>query len=64
MSTTPNPADAPAPRQKHLREISPTDDPICSCEAEPRWLHFQDQTENPDTPDEWESLERAPNDEL
>lgn len=56
--------DAAKPTRKPLREISPTEDPCCSCEPEPRWLHFQDQSENPNTPDEWESLERSPKDEL
>jgi hypothetical protein len=60
------PATKPATKssRKPLREISPTEDPCCSCEPEPRWRHFQEQTERPNTPDEWESLERSPKDEL
>jgi hypothetical protein len=64
--------DAPAPvpaqlsrREKLLRqEVLACDDPICCCEAEPRWLRLQHEADGAPTPSEWESLTRPPCDEL
>ena len=44
------------------QEINPWDDPVCSCEAEPRWLLFQQ--DGLAGPGEWEGLDRPPNQEL
>ena len=44
------------------QEINPWDDPVCSCEAEPRWLLFQQ--EGLAGPGEWEGLDRPPSEEL
>ncbi len=46
------------------RVVRAWDDPVCCCEPEPRWLRFQQEREHPRTPGEWESLERAPCEEL
>jgi hypothetical protein len=46
------------------REILACDDPICCCEAEPRWLRIRHEEEDASTPSEWECLRRAPSDEL
>lgn len=44
------------------QEVMACEDPICCCEAEPRWLRF-DQND-PAAHSEWESVERPPNGEL
>lgn len=61
-----NPAPPPLTRfEKVLRqEVLPCDDPVCCCEAEPRWLLFQHDIDSPDTCSEWDSLARSPADEL
>ena len=46
------------------REVLACDDPICSCEAEPRWLLFEQEAMGQADPSEWESLSRPPNAEL
>ena len=40
------------------------EDPVCSCEPEPRWLRFQNDHSCPAKLSEWESIERPPSDEL
>ena len=44
------------------QEINTWDDPSCFCEAEPRWLVFQEGDQGP--LGEWEGIGRAPSDEL
>lgn len=47
-----------------LREVEACEDPICCCEPEPRWLVFENEMASPGALCEWESLNRAPADEL
>lgn len=52
-------------RDKVLRhDVEACDDPVCSCEPEPRWLRLQQQRDFPQEVSEWESIERSPNEEL
>lgn len=44
------------------QEVLACEDPICCCEAEPRWLRFD--RDDPTRASEWESAERDSADEL
>jgi|GEM_PF-6784540 len=60
----PSPTKPPSGRRQKVLDqpIEPSDDPICCCEAEPRWLQFEHGPD--DQPTEWESLSRPPSQEL
>jgi hypothetical protein len=65
--TDPFPASPGVRRRRDIllaREVEACEDPVCCCEAEPRWLRFRDLQEGRREPTEWESLDRAPNEEL
>lgn len=47
-----------------MQEVQACDDPICCCEAEPRWLAFQQAQECATGFCEWENLNRYPAEEL
>lgn len=52
-------------REKILQhEVLACDDPICCCEAEPRWLRLQHEADGTPIPSEWECLARPPCDEF
>lgn len=52
-------------REKVLRqEVEACEDPVCCCEAEPRWVRFRDAGERPAELSEWEAIERSPGEEL
>jgi len=63
---TPTPSPRSLTRREKLlqQEVLACDDPICCCEAEPRWLRLQHNETTPSEPSEWECLTRPPNDEL
>jgi hypothetical protein len=51
--------------QKLLRqEVRACDDPVCCCEAEPRWLRLQQAEDDAASVSEWESLDRTAAEEL
>jgi hypothetical protein len=62
----PSPAQVPQTetRFEKLRrqEVLACEDPICCCEAEPRWLRLESQEQR--AVSEWESLSRPPREEL
>jgi hypothetical protein len=65
MSSVPQPgfSDINPRRDKLLaQEIDACEDPICCCEAEPRWLLFDQDDEC--GPCEWEGINRSPGEEL
>lgn len=66
MFTPSSPNSAIIPRRDKLlqREVQACEDPICCCEAEPRWLRLQHERDRLPYPSEWECLDRAPRDEL
>jgi len=69
-SAAPNEPVAPAQGnlsrcQKLLQqEVLACEDPICCCEAEPRWLRFEQEHSDPANPSEWESTERPSGSDL
>lgn len=46
------------------REVEACEDPVCCCEAEPRWVRFGDGGDGGREASEWEVIERSPRDEL
>lgn len=65
MSQAPIPNDQGKAHRDQLlaHEVDASEDPVCSCEPEPRWLLFQDEIAGAPA-SEWDSLERPPSAEL
>ncbi len=64
--STPTPAAPTRTRREKLleQEVLACEDPVCCCEAEPRWLRFQQECEGSPAVSEWEVLARPPEGEL
>lgn len=56
----------PSARYQKLlsQEVDACEDPVCCCEAEPRWRRIEHENTCQPGPSEWEALERSPSDEL